>query len=223
MASVVMPNLCEQGLVVGRGAEVLDPDAPAAVADDVPPGQRMPASTDTRAVTAGGEDGFPVGGVLLVEPLQRGADTTRALMPSPLSCSRVFTASCTSEPVAIRITSGLPFGASARTYAPRAALSADANVSPDASPFLVQIGNVERSGQFDAAVALDPRNDVVWRGGAVGTGAMLVEFEFFAMRGHGFHDAPRGVPAVVQRRSRKDRAERSRRNRDAMAGIAAGP
>src|SRR5690242_18257002 len=65
---------------------------------------------------------------------------------------------------------------------------------------LVQIRNVECSGEFDAAVALDPRDNVVWSGCAVGTGAMLVEFEFFAMRGHGVHDAPRGFPAIVQRR-----------------------
>ena len=34
----------------------------------------------------------------------------------------------------MRITSGVPLGASASTYAPLAALSADANTSPDASP-----------------------------------------------------------------------------------------
>src|ERR1044072_3257288 len=64
----------------------------------------------------------------------------------------------------------------------------------------VQIGNVECSRQRDAAVTLDPRDDIVRRGAAVGAGAMPVEFEFFAMGGHGFHDAPRGVPAIVQRR-----------------------
>ena len=47
----------------------------------------------------------------------------------------------------------------------------------------VQIRNVEGSGQLDAAITLDPRDNVVWSGGAVGAGAMLVEFEFFAMGG----------------------------------------
>ena len=42
-------------------------------------------------------------------------------MPSAASVSRAATASCTSEPVAMRMTSGVPFGASASTYAPFAA------------------------------------------------------------------------------------------------------
>src|SRR5262245_11972796 len=77
-----------------------------------------------------------------------------------------------------------------------------------AMPFdrLVQIRNVECGGQLDAAITLDPRDNIVWSGCAVGTGAVLDEFEFFAMGSHGFHDAPRGFPAIVQRRSCKDRA-----------------
>ena len=51
----------------------------------------------------------------------------------------------------------------------------------------VQIGNVESGGQCDAAVMLDPRDDIVWRGCAVGAGAMLVKFEFFAMGGYGLY------------------------------------
>ena len=47
----------------------------------------------------------------------------------------------------------------------------------------VQIRNVECSGQFDAAITLDPRDNIVWSGCAVGAGAMLVKFEFFAMGG----------------------------------------
>ena len=96
---------------------------------------RCPASTDTRAVTDAGQHGLAVGGILLVEPLERRAPTRRGrCTPSAASVSRAATASCTSEPVAMRITSGVPFGASASTYAPLAARSAEANVSPDASP-----------------------------------------------------------------------------------------
>ena len=125
-------ELAEQGLVVGRGAEVLDRHAAAGVADVGRPGRgASPASIETRAFTAAGSTDSRYAASCSSNHSWHGTETTRALMPSPFSTSRASTAICTSEPVAIRITSGVPPGASASTYAPFATFVAEAKVSPD--------------------------------------------------------------------------------------------
>ena len=55
---------------------------------------------------------------------QHGIETTRVGMPSASSFWRPATASCSSEPVAMRMTFGAPPDASARTYAPRESVAA---------------------------------------------------------------------------------------------------
>ena len=111
-------ELAEQGLVVGGGAEVLDRDAAAGVTDVRRQVRARPASIETRALTAAGSTDSRYAASCSSNHSWHGTDTTRALTPSPLSTSRASTAICTSEPVAIRMTSGVPPGASARTYAP---------------------------------------------------------------------------------------------------------
>src|SRR5690606_10818043 len=93
-----------------------------------------PASTDTRAVTDFGSTDSRYASSCSANHSSDGADTTRALTPSAARVSRAATASWTSDPVAMRMTSGVPFGASASTYAPLAVADAAANTSPDASP-----------------------------------------------------------------------------------------
>ena len=76
-ASVVMPNFAEQGLVVGGGAEVLDRDAAAAVADDAAPGERDAGLDRHAGGDGGGQHGLAVRGILLVEPLEATAPRRR--------------------------------------------------------------------------------------------------------------------------------------------------
>src|SRR5262249_14705019 len=77
-------------------------------------------STATRAITAGGRTEAQYSGVCFSNSSHEGMLTTRAFTPDAVSCSYASTQSDTSLPVAIRITSGAPPGASARTYAPLA-------------------------------------------------------------------------------------------------------
>ncbi len=90
----------------------------------------IPASIETRALTAFGRTDSRYSALCSSNHSRLGADTTRALTPSAFNCSRASTAICSSEPVAMKITSGEPFGASARTYAPLATCLAAAKVSP---------------------------------------------------------------------------------------------
>ena len=53
----------------------------------------------------------------------------------------------------MRMTSGVPLGASASTYAPLAALSAEANVSPDAAPVAALEHRDVLAGERDAGGA----------------------------------------------------------------------
>ncbi len=75
----------------------------------------MPASTATRAFTDGGstESRYPCS--CSSNHSTHGIDTTRVGTPSACSCSRAATARCTSEPVAISTTSGVPPSASSST------------------------------------------------------------------------------------------------------------
>ena len=66
-----------------------------------------PASTETRALTAAGRTFSRYPGVCSSNHSRHGIDTTRVAMPDFSSVSRASTASCTSEPVATRITSGV--------------------------------------------------------------------------------------------------------------------
>ena len=157
-------ELLEQGLVVGGRAEVLDRDASGRLSPTMPRQVQGDAGLDRHA----GGDGLPAArdsryaSSCSANHSSDGADTTRALMPSAASVSRAATASCTSEPVPMRITSGVPFGASARTYAPLAALSAEANTSPDAVALAarehrdVLAGQREAGGAGVAAEQLEP-------------------------------------------------------------------
>ena len=90
----------------------------------------MPASMETRALTDAGSTDSRYSASCSSNHSRHGTDTTRALMPSSFSVARASTAICTSEPVARKMTSGVPFGASASTYAPLATCFAEANTSP---------------------------------------------------------------------------------------------
>ena len=72
-------------------------------------------STDTRAVTAGGSTLSRYSCGWSSNNSHDGMLTTRALIPSALSCSYASRHSATSLPVASSSTSGLPSAASART------------------------------------------------------------------------------------------------------------
>ena len=74
----------------------------------------IPASTDTRAFTAAGSTDSRYSASWASNHSRHGMDTTRAATPCALSCSRASTARETSEPVPMRITSGVP-SVSART------------------------------------------------------------------------------------------------------------
>src|SRR4051812_16923218 len=99
-------ELAEEGLVVGRCTEVLDGDAATGVTD-----VRAPAEVDTgldrhACLHGGRQNGLLVGVILLFEPLEARSGTTRALMPSAFSASRASMPIWTSDPVAMKITSG---------------------------------------------------------------------------------------------------------------------
>src|SRR5215471_5236352 len=86
-------------------------------------------STDTRAVTLEGSTSSRYPGFLSMycsNSAHDGMLTTRDRTPWATSFSWACTHSDTSLPVAIRITSGSPPGASARTYAPRSTPDAEA-------------------------------------------------------------------------------------------------
>jgi hypothetical protein len=75
----------------------------------------MPASTDTRALTADGSTDSRYASSCSANHSRLGADTTRVAIPAASRVSRASTASCTSEPVPIRMTSGVPVDASSST------------------------------------------------------------------------------------------------------------
>jgi len=72
-------------------------------------------STAMRAITSGGSTLSWYSRVWCSKMSQDGIETTREWMPSAISCSWACTTRQTSLPEAIRITSGFPPGASART------------------------------------------------------------------------------------------------------------
>ena len=73
-----------------------------------------PASIDRRALTGGGRTSSRYAGGCSSKNSQHGIETTRVGTPSASSFCRAPTASCSSEPVAIRIIAGVPVEASAR-------------------------------------------------------------------------------------------------------------
>ena len=106
--------LVEHG-VGGAGAVVVQADDPAGVADELAPAHRHAGLDADPGADRGRQHLVAVGLVLLGEPLDAGHDTTRVGTPSASSRSRAATAICTSEPVPMRITSGVPYEASAST------------------------------------------------------------------------------------------------------------
>ena len=84
-------------------------------------------SIATRAFTAGGSTSSRYSCGWRSKSSQHGMLTTRALMPSRRARLGRRARGATSEPVASRITSGLPSAASASTYAPFATPAAGAN------------------------------------------------------------------------------------------------
>ncbi len=75
----------------------------------------MPASTATRALTDGSRTLSRYPWSCSSNHSTDGIDTTRVGTPSAWSCSRAPTATWTSEPVAMRMTSGVPPSASKST------------------------------------------------------------------------------------------------------------
>ena len=63
----------------------------------------------------------------------------------------------------------------------------------------VEIGNREGLGEFHAAVAFDPRDDVIGRGVEIWAAAMALELEFLTMRGHRRHDGLRRCLSALER------------------------
>src|SRR6516164_10881438 len=70
----------------------------------------------------------------------------------------------------------------------------------------VEIRDREGLGKLHAAIALDPADDVVGRGIKVRPAAMMVEFEFLAMRGHRRHDGFRGSLSTCEGRGGQNAA-----------------
>ena len=68
----------------------------------------MPASIATRLVTAAGNTLSRYAGSCLSKRLVLGIETTRTFLPSAANTSAAFTANSTSEPVAMKINSGVP-------------------------------------------------------------------------------------------------------------------
>ena len=100
------PELAEQRLVVGGLAVVLDRDDLAGVADQLVPALRDAASTATRADTAGGSTLSRYSSGCDSNHSTHGIDTTRAMMSLSANNFCASTASCSSEPVPIRIDVG---------------------------------------------------------------------------------------------------------------------
>src|SRR6478609_238621 len=78
----------------------------------------LACSTETRAVTSGGRTASRYSWACCSNSSHDGMLTTRARIPSVVSRSNASTQSDTSLPVPIKMTSGRPPSASARTYAP---------------------------------------------------------------------------------------------------------
>ena len=122
------PEVLEQHVAGGGLAKAGHADHRAVEPHVLPPTVHG-GSFDRHARTHGaGQHVFLVFGRLRVKKTRRkGMETTRALRPFPASASAAETASCTSEPVAMRITSGVP-SQSLRIYAPRFTASSCSSV-----------------------------------------------------------------------------------------------
>ena len=94
---------------------MLDRDGPAGVADELVPRQGDAGLDETRARTDDGSTDSRYASSCSANHSSDGADTTRVATPAASSVSRASTASCTSEPVPMRITSGVPLLASSST------------------------------------------------------------------------------------------------------------
>ncbi len=107
-ASVVMPNsryrTSYSALAPKCSIEMLRPWCPTYCFQE----SEMPASTETRAATASGSTCSLYSASCSSNHSRLGALTTRAWTPSAARASRASTANWTSEPVAMRITSGVP-------------------------------------------------------------------------------------------------------------------
>ena len=93
---------------VALQAELLDGNRLAVGAEVLVPRMATPASTETRALTEAGSTASLYSASCSSNHSRDGADTTRALMPSPARVLAAETAHCTSEPVAMIMTSGVP-------------------------------------------------------------------------------------------------------------------
>ena len=80
----------------------------------LPQGWFLPVTPGTRFVTLGGNTALRYSSGWASNSSQLGRLTTRAFTPSAVNCSHASAARCSSLPVAIRMTSGFPPGASAR-------------------------------------------------------------------------------------------------------------
>src|SRR4028119_11068 len=68
----------------------------------------VPASTESRLVTALGNTDSRYSASCASNSSQQGIETTRTFLPSPRNCSAALTQSWVSLPVPIRIRSGVP-------------------------------------------------------------------------------------------------------------------
>ena len=95
--------------ICSAGADM--PNRSMAMMAPCPPTQRSqpsetPASTLTRAPTSGGRTSSRYAAGWAANRSQQGIETTRVRMPSAVSTSRAAMARCSSEPVAMRMSSG---------------------------------------------------------------------------------------------------------------------
>ena len=115
--SGVKPNSSNRHLAGRTGAVVVDADNPPGVTDEVAPTDTDPgldrdAGLDLRRMT---ESLYPW--TCSSNHSRQGIDTIRAAMPWSASSSWAVTTYCTSEPVPIKMTSGVP-SQSLRMYPP---------------------------------------------------------------------------------------------------------
>src|SRR5580692_5848383 len=79
-----------------------------------------------------------------------------------------------------------------------------ARISAVPFDFTIQIRNRKRLGEPDAAVALDPSNDLVGCAVEIGASAMPFELEFLAVVGDSQHDGLGGFLPGLERRGGKN-------------------
>ena len=108
-------ELLEQHVALGAGAEVLDRHDLAGLADVLAPALLDAGLDADPRLDLRRQDLLPVGRRLRLEPLEaRHRDHPGRACPRPPARSRAFSASATSEPVAMMITSARPAEASSR-------------------------------------------------------------------------------------------------------------